>query len=69
MKATFAEDIVISLRKRIGGRVTGKRRFRCGENCFVEFLGEDNDVTTVDLAFEDGMLATQIPRHVVQLEK
>jgi len=69
MKIEFVEDIDVALRKSLVGRVTKRRRFKPGETCCAEFLGEDSDLETVDLQFEDGLYATKVPRTAVSLSQ
>lgn len=67
MKIEFVEDIDLALRKRLRGRVTKHRRFKLGEVHPAEFLGEDSDLETIDLQFEDGLFAMKVPRFAVSV--
>jgi hypothetical protein len=67
MKIEFVEDIDLALRKRLGGRVTKRRRFKPGEVQDVEFLGEDSDLETIDFQFENGLFAIKVPRLAVRV--
>ena len=69
MKIEFVEDIDLALRKRLGGRVTKRRRFKPGEAHEAEFLGEDSDLETINLQFPDGLYAIQVPRFAVSVTK
>ena len=65
MKIEFIEDIDLALRKRLGGRVTCRRRFKPGDMRFADFLGEDSDLNFIDFQLEDGWLAIRVPRFAV----
>jgi hypothetical protein len=65
MKIEFVEDIDLALRKSLRGRVTKHRRFESGEVQYAEFLGEDSDLETIDLRFENGLFAIKVPRFAV----
>jgi hypothetical protein len=67
MKIEFVEDIDLALRKRVGGRVTKRRRFKPGETQDAEFLGEDSDLETIDFQFPDGLFATKVPRFAISV--
>ena len=67
MKIEFVEDIDLALRKRLGGRVTKRRRFKPGEVQDAEFLGEDSDLETIDFQFEKGLFAIKVPRLAVRV--
>jgi hypothetical protein len=68
MKIEFTEDIDLALRKTFGGRITKRRRFKCGEIHYVEFTGEDTDAETIDFRFEDGLLALGVGRFAVAIQ-
>lgn len=67
MKIEFIEDIDLALRKRLGGRVIKRCRFKPGEALDAEFLGEDFDLETIDLQFPDGLFAIKVPRFAVSV--
>jgi hypothetical protein len=68
MRIEFAEDIDLALRKSFEGHIVKRRRFKCGEIHFVEFLGEDRDAETIDFQFEDGLLALGVGRFAVAIQ-
>ena len=67
MKIQFLEDIDLALRKDFDGPVMKRRRFKCGEIHFVDFLGEDLDAETIDFRLEDGLLALGVGRFAVAI--
>lgn len=67
MKIKFTEDVSLALSKRIGGRPRIRKRFRSGEVCDVEFLGEDNDANAMSFVMENGTIAAGVPLHLVEV--
>ncbi len=62
MTIEFTEPIGLALRKHLGGRVSERRRFEAGDSLGVEFLGEDEDLETIDFQMPDGSFAIAVPR-------
>jgi hypothetical protein len=67
MTIRFTDDITLDLAKTLEGKRCSKRRFERGDVCEAEFLGHDNDVTTIDLEMADGKFALGVPFHVVEV--
>jgi hypothetical protein len=67
MKIKFTEDVTLALSERIGGRPRIKKRFRSGDLCDVEFLGEDNDANGMSFVMENGAIAAGVPLHLVEV--
>ena len=69
MKIEFVEDVKLALRRNLEGRVIKSRRYKNGEVHWVEFLGEDPDLETIDFQFQDGSFAIKVPRFVVNVTR
>ena len=69
MKIEFVEDIDLALRQTLAGRASCRRRFKPGDMEYVEFLGEDSDLETINFQLEGGLFAIRVPRSAVAVSR
>jgi hypothetical protein len=65
---TFTEDVTLRLRRGPTGKKQLSRRFLSGDTVDAEFMGEDNDINTIDFELPDGTLALAVPRYLVAVK-
>jgi hypothetical protein len=67
MRIKFSEDVRLCVGHGLNCTKKTSRKLSKGDTADVEFLGEDNDLTTIDFEFLNGLVAQDVPRHVVEI--